>query len=223
MILISRKFQCIFIHIPKTAGTSIETTLGYHDSVDRRGWQDHRRIRNIEQAIWPPQRRQFLPADFAHFASQRITCGARGFDFTSYAEFKQFFKFAVVRNPWDRVHSWYRNVIRDPIHQKELGVSADCSFGNFVRNHLDCWALDPQMDWLVDNNGDIVLDFVGRFEALQDTFIEIGKILGLKNQVLPHVLRSDKSDFRAAYTEQTRDMIAAKYEEEIRVFNYEFD
>lgn len=79
------------------------------------------------------------------------------------------------------------------------------------------------MDWLVDNNGDMVLDFVGRFEALQDTFIEIGKILGLKNQVLPNVLRSDKSDFRAAYTEQTRDMIAAKYEEEIRVFNYEFD
>jgi len=104
-----------------------------------------------------------------------------------------------------------------------LGVSATCSFVDFVKNHLGCWALDRQIDWLVDINGDMVLDYIGKFEALQESFIEIGKILGLKDQVLPNVLRSDQSDFRSAYTDQAREIVAAKYAEEIKLFNYEFD
>lgn len=221
--MISRKHQCIFIHIPKTAGTSIETTLGYHGDAKERGRQDHRRLRNVEQAIWPPKRRRYLPADFVHFANQRISGRNRGFDFVTYSEYGRFFKFAIVRNPWDRVHSWYRNVIRDPFHQKQLGISADCSFVDFVKNHLDCWALNPQIDWLVDEQGDIALDYIGKFETLGISFIHICKSLGLENQTLPNVLSSGTSDFRSAYTEQTREIVAAKYEKEIMFFDYEFD
>ena len=47
--MISHKYQCIFIHIPKCAGTSIETALGHFDNHVGRGGQDHRSIRMIEQ------------------------------------------------------------------------------------------------------------------------------------------------------------------------------
>ena len=197
--------------------------LGFHDVAEKRGRQDHRRLRNIEQAIWPPSRRRFLPADFARFASQRISGRSRGFEFITNSEYDHFFKFAVVRNPWDRVFSWYRNVIRDPFHQKELGISADCSFVDFVEDHLDCWALNRQTDWLVDVNGENALDYVGRFETLQESFMHICKKLGIENAELPNALHSGTSDFRAAYTEQTHDIVAAKYEDEIELFNYEFD
>jgi len=221
--LISKDHECVFIHIPKTAGTSIETALGYHEVAHERGRQDHRRLRNIEQGIWPPDRRRFLPADFAHYAIQRLRGRRRGFEFITYAEYDRFFKFAVVRNPWDRVYSWYRNVIRDPFHQGELGISADCGFADFVKNHLDCWALNKQTDWLVDENGNIALDYVGKFEVLQETFVHICNVLGIKNQVLPKVLDSGTSDFRSAYTDDIREIVAVKYAREIELFDYEFD
>jgi len=220
--VISRKHHCIYIHIPKTAGTSIETMLGYHGAVLKRGWQDHRRLRNIQQAIWPLSRGRFMPADFARFVAQRYKGGSRGFDFVSNSEFNSFFKFAIVRNPWDRVYSWYRNVIRDPFHQKELGFSPDRSFDDFVANQLDCWALMPQLDWLVNEDGRVELDYIGRFEALDDSLVDICRALGMRNEVLPHELHSGSSDYRSAYSKNSRAVVAERYAKEISLFGYEF-
>ena len=46
--MISHDYRCIFIHIPKCAGTSIEDALGHLDNHPGRGGQDHRSIRIIE-------------------------------------------------------------------------------------------------------------------------------------------------------------------------------
>lgn len=46
--MISHKHKCIFIHIPKCAGTSIEKTLGHFEDYSGRNKQDHRCIRMIE-------------------------------------------------------------------------------------------------------------------------------------------------------------------------------
>ena len=47
--MISHKYKCIHIHIPKCAGTSIEKALGHFDGHEGRNGQDHRTIRMIEQ------------------------------------------------------------------------------------------------------------------------------------------------------------------------------
>uniref|UniRef100_A0A1D9FVM8 Sulfotransferase family protein n=1 Tax=Moorena producens (strain JHB) TaxID=1454205 RepID=A0A1D9FVM8_MOOP1 len=47
--MISHEHKCIFVHIPKCAGTSIEHLLGHFDDFSGRGGQDHRSIRTIEQ------------------------------------------------------------------------------------------------------------------------------------------------------------------------------
>ena len=52
--MISHKHKCIFIHIPKYAGTSIEQALGHFDNYSGRGGQDHRSIRVIEQPLITP-------------------------------------------------------------------------------------------------------------------------------------------------------------------------
>ena len=205
------EIKFLFIHIPKTAGNAIQNILGDYSEdeiICRAPHQDGIERFEIRNPDYGFSKHTTLQVYTTQLGPERL---------------ETLFTFTCVRNPWDRVHSWYRNVIRDPIHQKALGISATCSFVDFVKNHLDCWALDRQIDWLVDINGDMVLDYIGKFETLQESFIEIGNILGLKDQVLPNVLRSDESDFRSAYTDQAREIVAAKYAEEIKLFNYEFD
>ena len=53
--MISHEHKCIFIHIPKCAGTSIESALGHLDGHAGRGGQDHRSIRTIEQPLITPK------------------------------------------------------------------------------------------------------------------------------------------------------------------------
>lgn len=53
--MISHKYKCVFIHIPKCAGTSIESALGHLDNHVGRGGQDHRTIRMIEKPLFTPR------------------------------------------------------------------------------------------------------------------------------------------------------------------------
>ena len=68
--MISHQYKCIFIHIPKTGGTSIENVL----SQDKSKGSDHRLLH----------------------------------EYSNCSDFDSYFKFAVVRNTYDRIWSIYR-------------------------------------------------------------------------------------------------------------------
>ncbi len=221
--MISHEHRCIFIHIPKCGGTSIEESLGYHRLGLRRGGQDHRRLASMQRAIWPPSFGVYHPAEFVRFVKQRRFAASRGHAIASKPQYENYFKFTVVRNPWDRAYSWYRNVVRDPLHRRAFRVSDDCSFEDFMHDHLGCWALDPQMDWLTDRDGTVRVDYVGRFENLNDSYNEARAQIGLEPIVLNKLLHSDKKHYRHAYTNALREQVAEKYAEEIERFSYSFD
>ena len=114
--MISTRHRCIFVHIPKTAGTSVEAALGWFTEYTR-GAQDHRSIRKLREAITPD-------------------------------EFCTYFKFTFVRNPWDRVVSWYKNALEDPVHRQKYGISETCSFREFLTAHEANWGLKSQLRWI---------------------------------------------------------------------------
>lgn len=221
--MISHEHRCIFIHIPKCGGTSIEESLGYHRLGLRRGGQDHRRLVSIQRAIWPPKYGVYHPAEFARFVKQRRFSTKRNYTIINRSQFDSYFKFTIVRNPWDRAHSWYRNVVRDPLHRKAFGVQEDCTFAEFMRANLNCWALDPQLDWLKDRGGNQAMDYIGRFETLNESYDEVRRSLKLEPVVLKKLLHSEASDYRRDYTDELRELVAKKYAEEIAEFSYSFD
>lgn len=224
--MISREHNAIFVHIPKAAGSSIEQKLGLY-SEPTVGAQDHRTVRCLR-----PLSPIHIPYLFdredtvARWDSRkRMAKAMLGFTTTSNhgpratrEQWNEYFKFAVVRNPWARVYSWYRNVMRDPHH----GISP-CSFSEFLHSHSGNWALQPQTHWLLDFNGEMPLDRVVRFENLADEMADILDLLGFDDTELPHLLKGKSdADYRSAYSDSDAEIVAHRYEEEISLFGYDF-
>lgn len=188
--------QALFIHVPKSAGRSIV-----------RGLFD---VKSVEHA--PAEWYQQLDPD----------------------KFDRYFKFTFVRNPWDRAVSAYTYLSRGGSAASEEDalwspfVNGFESFDAFVcqwmspdnimRNAL----FTPQVVFLKDMFGQLSMDFVGRFENLERDFRQVAQRLQVNGE-LPHLNQSRSQAYQGFYTEQSRDMVAELYSEDIEAFGYQFD
>jgi hypothetical protein len=67
----------------------------------------------------------------------------------------------------------------------------------------------------------VILDFIGRYEALHDEFSTVKTRLNLSFE-LPHVNKSAHKGYREYYSAETRDIVARRFARDIRHFGYEF-
>jgi Sulfotransferase family len=173
--VILRSKNCIFVHIPKVAGQSIEAAL--RAAVPQAAGDSE------DLGLRRRNRDEPGPERLAHLTG--IEYPELGF--VSYEEFRAFFKFAFVRNPWDRTFSMYRH----------FGFDEHMSFEYFLQNILKremwkkkYWFVRPQRDFIVDGHGEICVDFVGRFEKLDEDFRHVASALRLNIETLPQVNRA---------------------------------
>lgn len=223
--MVSHQYKCIFIHIPKCAGTSIEEALGHFSLYNGRGKQDHRTLRQLE------------PLSLNTFSNieniKEFVRGYRNIYFNKVlnpknkyvvnkSQFDSYFKFTIVRNPYTRVFSWYKNVIRDKEHQKKLEVDSQISFPDFVKRFIGTGMLRSQLYYIVNYKGDVDLDRVIKFEEISNDFPQVAKILDLDISDLPHNLKGSTSDYQEYYDTETFELVSKHYKEEIKLFNYTF-
>jgi len=104
-------------------------------------------------------------------------------------QFDEYFKFSFVRNPWDRTVSIY----------KYFGWDRYVDFKKFVvkklQNHVwrdNYWFVGPQSDFVCNQRGDIMVDFLGKFENLRADFNQVCQHLRLAPTELPHINKSTK-------------------------------
>lgn len=159
-------------------------------------------------------------------------------------EWADYYKVAFVRNPWDRLVSWY-TMIKEKgtmtLYKKIFGmrryndltqyVLANAnSFEDFIykcRDTIDDTdgkksILYNQLDYVADKEGKLIVDFVGRFEKLGEDSQVVFSNLGLKNVSLPHKNSSRHKNYRTYYTDATRKEVSKMYERDIEFFGYEF-
>jgi len=227
--MICRDYNCLFVHIPKTAGQSVEQFFMDLLGLD---WEHDREALLLQSNDDPARGTEKL----AHLsASEYVDCG-----YLPQQEFSAYFKFSFVRNPWSRILSEYR--YRNYFHH--------LSFRDFVLNKLPRPGWDdqyrhvmPQYDMLHDRQGNLLVDFVGRFESLQQDFDRVCERLGIVDSSLPHRNRSDKKsrDLKRKlrnflfmngenrfqnraefYDDETREAVTEYYRKDIDTFGYEF-
>lgn len=229
--MICRPFNCIFIHIPKTAGRSIEMFFLEKLGLDRDNVADREQLL-IADNNDPAKGTEKL----SHLsANEYVQCGH-----ISQVEFSSFYKFSFVRNPWARLVSEYR--YRNFLSHK--------SFKDFVMHKLPSPGRDdkyrhvmPQTEMLYDKEGSLLVDFVGKFEHLQQDFKQVCNHLGFEDSGLSHVNSSDKKsrelrrkvrnylyfngennlrNYVDFYDEESREMVSEMYRSDIENFGYSF-
>ena len=79
-----------------------------------------------------------------------------------------------------------------------------------------------QLDWLIDPHGNVIVDFIGKFESLQEDWALVCKKVGI-GKPLPHEKRNPRGKhYTEYYTSATKDIIADKFRVDIEYFGYEF-
>jgi len=218
--MISDRYKCIFIHIPKTAGTSIEKKLGKFEELER-GVQDHRTISEIEPINIFELTKLCLRSDTISiiYQTKKLIKDSRT---KLKKKYNEYYKFSFVRNPWARVFSWYRNVMRDEEHKKRYKVKDNCSFEEFLKYHMDQRQVNTQLFWLIDKRGNMPFDFIGRFENINKDFSFVANRIGLEDAELPRLIAGDGRQYTQYYDSVMKDFIYNKYKAEIKLFNYEY-
>jgi hypothetical protein len=216
----------IFIHIPKNAGSSIQKTLPKDCLVHQHAG-----------------------------ASKIIEDFGRDF-------FSKRFSFAIVRNPWCRMVSlfhfkrsqWIARTKAEPCLLKS--PIAEYYLNNDFRSFVKWWVNQPfkmgchlhiensqQIDWLIDDTGEIVVNFIGKFERVRQDHRKIMTKLQVDNRPqrrpdrrnfkgpkpkskptdqLPHINRTKHKKYPHYYDGPTRKIVAKAYAKDIEIFRYRF-
>lgn len=210
-MLISYRHRFIFVHVPRTGGSSVRRALEAY--ADGPGSNSQTHVAGGS--------RNALPPSMADLSAEGHVAAAVIREALPPEVFSRSFKFAFVRNTWDRLVSRYCFITQTPQHP------AHRTFLSF--NGFDDWITmatsdtgKPQKDLLADGGGNLLVDFVGRFEKIGTHFRLICERIGVP-AALPHRKASDRRDYRTYYTDHTAAMVAGAFGEEIEFFGFTFD
>lgn len=209
-MILSTNPPFLFIHIPKTAGTSIEEALFEY--------QDFNFLNEPHPIV--AQYKTYLPSEL----------------------YNSLFKFSFVRNPWSLQVSTYKYyVVNNGINMtfdeyikwKFTGNPMDMKsrvtdYSNedelksrlMVPFHVNRM---PQVYFLIDESGEIQMDFIGSLENINNDINTIVDKLKLEDIFLPHSNRShDSKPYTEYYSNESKEIVTKRFEMDIKIFGYKY-
>ena len=200
--MISHKYRCIFIHIPRTAGTSIEYTLIGND-----WWQINPQTKHIFS-----QTAKNLYKDY----------------------WDDYFKFSIVRNPWDRLISMTRYSNFYNLHIKNQLIDLSHYVQNFPYCEIDSRSLSSFEDInfttpnsLYQNILSPDIDFVVKFENLEDDMLFVFDQIKFPGKLQNINCKTGNNEYKKLhysnyYTNESKDIVFNIYKNDIKKFSFKF-
>ena len=213
---ISHQFNTIYIHIPKTGGTSIEKYLNIYNENGLRPntniLHGHVPIKFEDNEYDPLNVGGLAGYNLQHLTSNEIK------KLLTVQIYQKYFKFTFIRNPWDRMVSEYKwayyslsfeDYINRILYVVENRIKLETKNAHFR----------PQIEYI---NND--LDFIGRFENFNQDIEKVSSLIGLDFDIkkLPHEKKTNRKHYKEYYNEQTKQIINNIYKDDIKQFDYEF-
>jgi len=98
-----------------------------------------------------------------------------------------------------------------------------CPEGEYINGQGISVRFNPvQLPWILDEKGECMVDFIGRFERLQDDFDKICDRVDIPRSKLPHKNKTDHGHYSEYYDSESREIVERKFRKDIAEFGYEF-
>jgi hypothetical protein len=212
-MLISQSKNFLFIHVPKTAGSSMSKLLTPYAIPSNR-----RLTRRLVSHL--PVRENIEHAYFRQHS--------KGLTFKKKIKpsvFESLHKFAVVRNPYDHMVSYFGFTKKHTggrlYKEAQSWTFSDCI--SYFEGKDKRFASN-QSSWLTDKDGKFLVDRILFFEHLEADFTALAKHLQLEEGVtLPRINTTKRTDYRDYYDDDLKRRVEELYAPDFENFGYEFE
>ena len=198
-MIISHKHKIVFVHVPRTGGTSVEYAL--------------------DPFLGDEDLRAFGMKEFEHLKHLSATEIRDQFGSSLWNDY---FTFAFVRNPWDWLVSnyfWHLETDSDDEGTKRTKrFMRKC--GGFS-DYVQVARIQERSDYVLGSNDEPLVDFVGRFENLERDLAQVCRRVGIPEVPLIHHGATSRRHYSHYFDHAARERVrASRY---ARVFGYEFE
>lgn len=222
MCSINHDKKAIFLHIGKTAGIYIRENIDkyYNFELFLLKRTDHSKFVEFDENLNKNKLLTFCckKGIIDYYKSSEFINDVMDMDGTKWNEY---FKFVFVRNPYDRaVSGWNYNMETEKLN---IDFNIYIEMGSIVSDEEYWHCFLPQSESVIDENGDYFVNFVGKFETLEEDFQKILKKIGFKKILHnPEVKKNNRkhNSYKKYYDQKTLDIVNKIYEKDFELFGY---
>lgn len=193
--MISHKHRCIFVHISKTGGTSLEHVLFQSEGIDIADM-----LVDGNNIDYPEK--HFSAVDYRE-ANPDI--------------FNEYYKFAIVRNPWDRLVSnyfWHKKINLKPV--------CDLSFEDYI-DFVDENISQYHQYGKVCDGKTIIVDKIYPYERIRRVYVDICNQLGLDVNTIPVINKTEHAHYTQYYSPIIKKRVGHMFRVDIDMFDYGYN
>tara|TARA_B110000503_G_C7037612_1_gene366820 strand:+ start:32 stop:709 length:678 start_codon:yes stop_codon:yes gene_type:complete len=223
-LIISDKYKYIFFHLPKNAGTTVANNL--------LGNEDYAFLKKLFIYTLKFFKNKNVAYNF-YFSTINIPdknfyqIGLKLFNSHSSVSkiqsilepeiFNSYYKFAVIRNPFDRFVSrflYYKKIDKRMKHFE---------FKDFLEWDIKADRIvNKQHQFLLNLNNEIGVNKIIKFENLQDDFKSLSNLIGIKKNNLKHLNFTENTNYKKFYDEYTKEKVLRYSQKDLSYFDYTF-